>query len=134
MLAMTSTPPAVAVPRPMPPDRSGDSAAGGVEPSRQWHIANCHRCGGEEFAEPFVGATTRDDWAAKHCEATGHTVILGPASGLGPSVVLKRTEDGDHFRTLCTGEGFGRQRWSKLHDTPQLALANAREHVCGVAR
>lgn len=145
--AMTPTPPTATAPANPSIGPAGVPPVGGVGPAfvldaswtlplgPAWFLAICHRCGGEEFAEPFRSDVRRDDWAAKHVESTGHVVMLTVEEGdpHTAAVMLGATEDRDRFRFLCTGEGLRCQRWNGPYDTPQLAAAAGRDHVCVVA-
>lgn len=111
----------------------GVSFAAALFPAPRWFLAACFRCGGDDFAEPFRDDAARDDWAAKHVESTGHAVKLS-THGADFATMLSRTDHPDGFKTLCTGIGRFCRRWTGPFDTPQIALASSRDHVCESAR
>jgi hypothetical protein len=100
-----------------------------------WYLATCHQCGAD-LAQPFHSDVERDDWAAKHVEATGHVVLLSVdafVEAAPPTRVIRPSElsvDGSGFKFLCVGPGRFCARWNGPYATPQLALAASRAHAC----
>jgi hypothetical protein len=124
------------------------SSSGGVGPIRSftaiaepadvvvWYLAICHRCGGEDLAEPFRDEDERDEWATKHVAETGHTVQLtidgfDDLPGLHMTGVLRRDDNGQ-FRFLCPADDC--KRWNGPYDTAGLAITSWRAHIPAVAR
>lgn len=99
-----------------------------------WFLANCERCGGESFSQPFRRQAERDQWAIGHLLGTRHAVSLSVdevSAESHLSTYLRFTDDGDGFKWLCMATGC--VKWIGPYDTPQLALADWRGHA-GLAR
>jgi hypothetical protein len=93
-----------------------------------WYLAACHRCA-DDLGQPFATEDERDDWAAEHATATGHTVHVfaeadGTIMGEHTSGMVRFTNGAGRF--LCTRATC--ERWNGPYPSAQVALASFRDH------